>query len=175
MHALQLEMAQACYMDEAQSARASMRARAAPLVDVLERLVVALRRMAAGGSRAMIRFYVARQRYDAYLVADRLNQAGIRAHVFNEHASSIVGDVPPDVAQPQVWIADDNDEPRARALLRADGDRRYANNAPLLPQVRRAVARQLRALLELRLRVGLTQLDCAAPMNGCTAEPMSMS
>ena len=66
----------------------------------------------------MIRVYVARQRYDAYLVADRLNQAGIRAHVFNEHASSIAGEVPPDVAQPQVWIADDNDEPRARAFLR---------------------------------------------------------
>ena len=66
----------------------------------------------------MIRIYVARQRYDAYLVADRLNQAGIRAHVFNEHASSIVGDVPPDVAQPQVWFADEADEPRARALLR---------------------------------------------------------
>jgi hypothetical protein len=66
----------------------------------------------------VIRIYVARQRYDAYLIADRLNQAGIRAHVFNEHASSIVGDVPPDVAQPQVWLADDADEPRARALLR---------------------------------------------------------
>ncbi len=67
----------------------------------------------------MIRVYIARQRFDAYLVADRLNQAGIRAHVFNEHMSSIVGDVPPDVAQPQVWIADDSDEPRARELLRA--------------------------------------------------------
>ena len=67
----------------------------------------------------MIRVYVARQRFDAYLVADRLNQAGIRAYVFNEHMSSIVGDVPPDVAQPQVWIADDDDEPRARELLRA--------------------------------------------------------
>jgi hypothetical protein len=66
----------------------------------------------------VIRIYVARQRYDAYLVADRLNQAGIRAHVFNEHASSIVGDVPPDVAQPQVWLADDADAPRAQALLR---------------------------------------------------------
>ena len=50
----------------------------------------------------MIRVYIARQRYDAYLVADRLNQAGIRAHVFNEHASSIAGEVPPDVAQPHV-------------------------------------------------------------------------
>jgi hypothetical protein len=66
----------------------------------------------------MICIYVARQRFDAYLVADRLNQAGIRAHVFNEHMSSIVGDVPPDVAQPQVWLADDGDEARARALLR---------------------------------------------------------
>jgi hypothetical protein len=65
----------------------------------------------------MIRFYIARQRYDAYLVADRLNQAGIRAHVFNEHASSIVGDVPPDVAQPQVWLERECDADRARVLL----------------------------------------------------------
>jgi len=67
----------------------------------------------------MIRFYVARHRFDAYLLADRLNQAGIRAHVFNEHASSIVGDVPPDVAQPQVWLARDDDLGRATALLRS--------------------------------------------------------
>lgn len=67
----------------------------------------------------MFRFYVATQRYDAYLVADRLNQAGIRAHVFNEHASSIVGDVPPDVAQPQVWLERECDRERATALLRA--------------------------------------------------------
>jgi len=67
----------------------------------------------------VICIYVARQRFDAYLVADRLNQAGIRAHVFNEHMSSIAGDVPPDVAQPQVWLADDRDAPRARALLRS--------------------------------------------------------
>src|SRR6266566_3684136 len=60
----------------------------------------------------MIRFYVARQRFDAYLLADRLNQAGIKAHVFNEHASSIVGDVPPDVAQPQVWLEREGDPER---------------------------------------------------------------
>ncbi len=72
----------------------------------------------------MFRFYVARQRYDAYLVADRLNQAGIRAHVFNEHTSSIVGDVPPDVAQPQVWLERECDRERAQVLLHsieADG------------------------------------------------------
>lgn len=65
----------------------------------------------------MIRFYVARQRYDAWLVADRLNQAGIRAHVFNQHASSIVGDVPPDQAQPQVWLERECDLERARIVL----------------------------------------------------------
>jgi hypothetical protein len=65
----------------------------------------------------VIRFYIARARYDAFLVADRLNQAGIRAHVFNQHAQSIVGDVPPDVAQPQVWLERDNDRERAQILL----------------------------------------------------------
>ena len=67
----------------------------------------------------MIRVYVARQRFDAYLVADRLNQAGIRAHVFNQYASSIVGDVPCDhVAQPHVWIEREADRERAEAILR---------------------------------------------------------
>ena len=74
----------------------------------------------------MIRIYIASQRYDAWLVADRLNQIGIRAHVFNQHASSIVGDVPPDIAQPQVWLERDADRERATILLRsieADGAR----------------------------------------------------
>jgi hypothetical protein len=65
----------------------------------------------------MFRFYVARARFDAFLVADRLHQAGIRAHVFNQHASSIVGDVPPDVAQPQVWLERESDRERAQILL----------------------------------------------------------
>jgi len=67
----------------------------------------------------MIRVYIARQRYDAWLVADRLNQVGIRAHVFNQYASSIVGDVPCDhVAQPQVWIERESDRERAQIVLR---------------------------------------------------------
>ena len=67
----------------------------------------------------MIRIYVARYRYDAWLVADRLRQAGIRAHVFNQHASSIAGDIPVDhVAQPQVWIEREADCERAGIVLR---------------------------------------------------------
>ena len=65
----------------------------------------------------MIRFYTARNRYDAYLLADRLKQAGIRAHVFNEHASSIVGEVSPEVGQPQVWLEREQDRERAAVLL----------------------------------------------------------
>ena len=66
----------------------------------------------------MIRFYIARQRYDAWLLADRLKQVGIRAHVFNQYASSIVGEVPPDVAQPQVWLEREADRERAEIVLR---------------------------------------------------------
>ena len=67
----------------------------------------------------MERFYTALNRFDAYLLLHRLQHAGISAHVFNEHVSSIVGEVPPDVAQPQVWLADERDRPRAEAVLAA--------------------------------------------------------
>ena len=69
------------------------------------------------GEGPVIRFYTARNRFDAYLLADRLKQAGIRAHVFNEHASSIVGEIPPDVGQPQVWLEREQDRERALLLL----------------------------------------------------------
>ena len=58
-------------------------------------------------------------RFDAYLLLHRLQQAGITAHVFNEHMSSIVGEVPPDVAQPQIWIENASDRPRAQAVVAA--------------------------------------------------------
>ncbi len=67
----------------------------------------------------MQRIFTAANRFDAYLLVDRLAHAGIKAHVFNENMSSIVGDVPPDVAQPQVWLDDDADRERADAVLRA--------------------------------------------------------
>jgi hypothetical protein len=67
----------------------------------------------------MERFYTALNRFDAYLLLHRLQHAGISAHVFNEHASSIVGEVPPDIAQPQVWLTNERDRPRAEAVLAA--------------------------------------------------------
>jgi hypothetical protein len=57
-------------------------------------------------------------RTQAYILRDILAMHGIEAHVFNEHMSSIVGDVPPEVALPQVWLDDDADRTRAMAVVR---------------------------------------------------------
>ena len=100
--------------------------RAAPLVGVLSGSSRALLAVASGGAERVFRFYIARQRFDAYLLADRLKQAGIRAHVFNEHTSSIVGEVPPEIAQPQVWLERETDRERARDAVANDGGRRRA-------------------------------------------------
>ena len=67
----------------------------------------------------MQRIFIASQRFEAYLLVDRLAHAGIKAHVFNEHMASIVGDVPVDVSQPQVWLDDDADRALAADVLRA--------------------------------------------------------
>ena len=115
VHALQLEIAQRCYMDESPP-YAWDPARAASLVALLRRLVAALGQWRPG---VVMRIYTARYRYDAWLVADRLRQAGIRVHVFNQHASSIAGDVPVDnVVQPQVWLERESDSERAQIVLR---------------------------------------------------------
>ena len=66
----------------------------------------------------MQRIFIASHRVEAYLLVDRLAHAGIKAHVFNEHMSSIVGEVPPDIAQPQVWLERESDRERAETLLR---------------------------------------------------------
>lgn len=61
------------------------------------------------------------------MLRDILAMHGIPTHVFNEHMSSIVGDVPPEVALPQLWLDDEADLPRAREVLRdhfAAGERR---------------------------------------------------
>jgi ribosomal protein L40E len=67
----------------------------------------------------MQRIFTALDRVEAYLLVDRLAHAGIKAHVFNEHMASIVGDVPVDVSAPQVWLDDDADCALAADVLRA--------------------------------------------------------
>jgi hypothetical protein len=84
----------------------------------------------------MQRIFIAMQRVEAYLLVHRLAQAGIKAHVFNEHASSIVGEVPPDVAQPQVWLDDDADRARADAVLCAYREERNRAGTHVCAQCR---------------------------------------
>lgn len=84
----------------------------------------------------MQRIFTASNRIDAYLVLDRLKHAGIKAHVFNENMSSIVGDVPPDVAHPQVWLDDDADRERAEAVLRAYQVERNRTGTLICPRCR---------------------------------------
>jgi hypothetical protein len=55
----------------------------------------------------------------ATLWADMLRQAGIDASVQRAYASSIAGEIPPDQALPEVWIADDGELDAARVLLQA--------------------------------------------------------
>jgi uncharacterized Zn finger protein len=53
----------------------------------------------------------------ATLWADLLKQAGIEASVQRYYTSSIAGEIPPDQALPEVWVSDDAELDKARALL----------------------------------------------------------
>jgi hypothetical protein len=53
----------------------------------------------------------------ASLWVDLLRQAGIEASVQRYFASSIAGDIPPDQAEPEIWIADESQYERAQTLL----------------------------------------------------------
>ena len=53
----------------------------------------------------------------ASLWSDMLTQAGLQSTVLRAYASSIAGEIPPDQALPEVWIADDDQVDAACALL----------------------------------------------------------
>ncbi len=53
----------------------------------------------------------------ATLWADLLSGAGIATTVQRQYASSIAGEVPPDQTLPELWVQDDSQLERARALL----------------------------------------------------------
>ena len=53
----------------------------------------------------------------ATLWADMLCGAGISASVQRAFAGSIVGEIPPDQALPEVWLADETEHARAEAWM----------------------------------------------------------
>ncbi len=81
----------------------------------------------------MKRIFIAATRVEAYLLRDRLLHANITSHVFNEHMQSVVGDVPPDVALPQVWLDEDADLARAQEVLRQYREERERTGERLCP------------------------------------------
>ena len=53
----------------------------------------------------------------ATLWADSLRQAGFSATVQRYFLSGIAGELPPDQCLPEVWLTNDFEEPRAKAVL----------------------------------------------------------
>ena len=53
----------------------------------------------------------------ATLWADALQVEGIGASVQRQYLSGVAGGMPPDQCLPEVWLTQDHEEPRARALL----------------------------------------------------------
>lgn len=75
----------------------------------------------------MQRIYAAASLTEAYLLLHRLQQAGIAARVFNEHAHGAMGEIPFTHAYPELWVEHDRDVARARALI--DEYERAGNDA----------------------------------------------
>lgn len=65
----------------------------------------------------MRRLYDAADLPQAQLLIDRLAAAGIPARLFNENAQGGLGEIPFIAAYPQVWIEDEADWARARAVV----------------------------------------------------------
>lgn len=65
----------------------------------------------------MRKIYSAASLAEAYLLRDLLAQAGIESFIFNEHAAGAAGELPLTEVGPQIWIVEESDVPRARALL----------------------------------------------------------
>ena len=67
----------------------------------------------------MKRVHAAANLPEAHLLVDVLADRGIRARILNANASSIAGELPVDVARPQIWVDDPADAPRAREVIDA--------------------------------------------------------
>jgi len=75
------------------------------------------------------RVYSASDLVDARLLADSLADAHIRTHLFNASAVGAMGDLPFGETWPEVWIADERDLARARAVVAAHALRRSASGS----------------------------------------------
>lgn len=65
----------------------------------------------------MKRVHIAPTLLDAQLAADALSSLGIVTHIFNANVAGALGEVPFMQAQPEIWVDDDAQAPRAREAL----------------------------------------------------------
>ena len=151
VHALQLEMAQRCYMDEAPPYRWTP-ARAAPLA----RAARAARRRARPMAAAMIRIYIAGNATTRAL-RDRLKQAGIRRTCSTstaEHRGRRAAR-----RRAAAGVARARSGPRARAeVLREYHAERSANRRVDVPALRRGQSGDVRPVLALRNQLVTLQI-----------------
>lgn len=77
----------------------------------------------------MLKLYQAANLPEAHLVLHRLQQAGIQACIFNEHAQGGMGEIPFTHTYPEVWLLNADDEARARQLI-ASYEETDAGGAP---------------------------------------------
>lgn len=67
----------------------------------------------------MKRVHAATNLPEAQLLVDQLGAHGIPARILNANAASLAGELPVDVARPQVWIDRDADYARAKPVVEA--------------------------------------------------------
>ena len=67
--------------------------------------------------KSMKRIYTAAHLPDAHIVANLLRHAGIAVQIFNVNASGAFGELPMESSLPQVWLEEEKDESKARALI----------------------------------------------------------
>jgi hypothetical protein len=77
------------------------------------------------------RVYGAANLPEAYLVLGMLSRAGIRAHVFNEHAQGAAGEIPLVHTYPELWVEDERDYARARHIIE-EYERRAADDTGVI-------------------------------------------
>ncbi len=66
---------------------------------------------------SMFKLYDASNLTEAHLLLDLLTQAGIEAKILNAFAQGASGEIPFGQAYPEIWLEDENDLARARAII----------------------------------------------------------
>ena len=65
----------------------------------------------------MLKLYDASNLPEAHLLLGLLSQAGIAAQILNTYAQGATGEIPFGQAYPEIWLENEDDKPRAQAII----------------------------------------------------------